>query len=110
MKDRLRKFIDKVRGRVPGWVNLKNLVFLVVILAFVIIVIWSESLSHFIGGRELRSTVTTSTPTILPGTPTPLPEEWLMSTDQTNGIILGAIIILLAIVAGTVVILMRDRD
>ena len=52
----------------------------------------------------------TAVPTILPDILTSLPEEWIRSAEQTNGVILGAIIIILAVVAGTVVILIRDRD
>ena len=110
MANELKKFINRIRGRIPGWLNLQNIVFLVVILAFIVIVIWSESLSQFFGDTEASNGITTGTPTILPGTPTPLPEEWLRSASQTNGIIFGAIIIIVAIVAGTAVILIRDRD
>jgi len=93
----------------PNWLNLRNLVFVVVILAFVVIVIWSDSLSEYFQARNSIEEVP-ATATTLPGTPTPLPEEWLTSAQQTNGIISGAIIILIAILAGTAAILIRDRE
>lgn len=102
-------FFHKIHKVKPKWLNLQNLIFVVVILAFVVIVVWSESLSVYFQARGDTPITVMLTPTTLAGTPTPLPEEWLSSPQQTNGIISGAIIILAAIVAGTAAILIRDR-
>ncbi len=110
MKKNLPEFIDRLRKKLPYWMNFQNLIFLIVILAFIIIVLWSESLSHFFEDEQSVNVVFTTTPTIMPGTPTPLPEEWIRSAKQTNGVILGAVIIILAVVTGTAVILIRDQD
>jgi len=110
MKNHFFKFLEHLRKKLPGWVNLQNLIFFIVILAFIIIVVWSESLSHFFEDEQSANVGLTAVPTILPGTPTPLSEEWITSAEQTNGVILGAIIIIFAVVAGTAVILIRDRD
>jgi len=110
MKNHFFKFLERLRKKLPGWVNFQNLTFFIVILAFIIIVVWSEPLSHFFEDEQSANVVSTVYPTILPGTPTPLPEEWITSAEQTNGVILGAIIIIFAVVAGTAVILIRDRD
>jgi hypothetical protein len=99
----------KIRNKLPSWVNLQNLVFTSVILAFIIIILWSEDISHFFESIRLSDVQTSTTPTILPGTPTPLPPEWLASAQQTNGIIVGAVIIVLLIIAGTLAIIVRDR-
>lgn len=110
MKKTFSEFIDRLRKKLPNWMNFQNLIFFIVILAFIIIVLWSESLSHFFEDEQSVNVVFTITPTILPGTPTPLPEEWIRSAEQTNGVILGAVIIILAVVAGTAAILIRDQD
>jgi len=110
MKDYIFKFVERLRKKLPGWMNFQNLIFFIVILAFIIIVIWSEPLSHFFEEKQSADMVITACPTILPGTPTPLSEEWVRSAEQTNGVILGAIIIIFAVVAGTAAILIRDRD
>lgn len=110
MKREMKKIIDRFRKNVPSWANLQNLVFFIVIFAFVVIVIWSESISYYISGAQPVDTAITITPEILPGTPTPLPEEWIRSAHQTNGIISGAVIIIITIIAGTTAILLRDRD
>ena len=110
MKKDLQEFIDRMHNKLPKWVNFQNLIFLIVILAFIIIVLWSEPLSNFFRDERSINVVFTATPTTLPGTPTALPEEWISSAEQTNGVILGAIIIILAVVSGTAVIFIRDRD
>lgn len=109
MKFDLDGFREKMRKRLPRSINLQNLIFLTVIIAFAIIVIWSEDISLFFENVRLQDVRVTSTPTVLPGTPTPLPAEWLSSAEQTNGIVFGALIILMAILAGAAAIIIRDR-
>lgn len=101
---------EKLRKKLPYWINFQNLLFLSVIIAFVIIVLWSERISLYFESVRMRGVSYTPTPTILPGTPTPLPAEWIASAEQTNGIIIGVIIIILTIIIGTGVILIRDRE
>lgn len=110
MKKRFLDFYRRIKEKKPAWLNLQNLVFMIVILAFLIIVIWSDSLSVYFQQRDTDSMDVFFTATTLPGTPTPLPEEWLSSAEQTNGVISGAIIIIIAIAAGTMAILIRDRE
>ena len=110
MKNNFFKFLERLRKKLPGWVNFQNLIFFIVILAFIIIVVWSEPLSRFFKDKQSADVAFTACPTILPGTPTPLSEEWIRSAEQTDGVILGAIIIIFAVVAGTTVILIRDKD
>ena len=109
MKNILQSIRTRLRRKLPRWINLQNLVFSSVIIAFFIIIIWSEDISHFFESIRLNDIQTTPTPSILPGTPTPLPAEWLASAQQTNGIIFGALIIILLIIAGTAGILIRDN-
>jgi hypothetical protein len=109
MKKNLQTIRENLRKKLPRWINLQNLVFIAVIVAFFIIVIWSEAISHYVEAFRLRDVQIIPTPTILPGTPTPLPAEWLASAEQTNGIVFGAVIILLLIIAGTIGIVLRDR-
>ena len=105
-KEDLRKTLKKL----PGWMNLQNFIFLSVIIAFTIIVIWSESISGLFTPLKPATTGITATPTTLFGTPTPLPAEWLASAEQTNGIMVGGIIILFTILVGTAGIILRDRS
>lgn len=110
MSKNTRELLKRFREKKPKWLNLQNFVFVVVILAFIVIVIWSESLSIYFQGSNEQPDIVAFTPTTLFGTPTPLPEEYLSSAQQTNGIVSGALIILIAILAGTAAILIRDRE
>jgi len=110
MKNMLQSIRTRLRRKLPRWINLQNLVFSSVIIAFFIIIIWSEDISHFFETIRLNDIQTTPTPSILPGTPTPLPAEWLASAQQTNGIIFGALIIILLIIAGTAGIIILDKS
>jgi len=110
MKFNLEEFRAIMRERLPHWINLQNIIFLTVIFAFIIIVIWSEDISLYFENIRFQDVRTTPTPTVLPGTPTPLPAEWLSSAEQTNGIVFGALIILVAILAGVGIIVIRDRQ
>ena len=106
--EKIREFYKKMRAFLPDWINFQNLIFLTVIIAFFIIVVWSESMSeHFRTIRAEKVGITT-TPTILPGTPTPLPAEWISSAEQTNGILIGALLIMFVILVGTVVMVLRE--
>jgi hypothetical protein len=109
MKITLQTIRKNLRKKLPRWINLQNLVFSSVIIAFIIIIIWSEDISHFVEAIRLNDVQATPIQSILPGTPTPLPDEWLASAQQTNGIIFGAVIIILLIIAGTVGIIIRDN-
>jgi hypothetical protein len=108
LKDRFLKIRRKLRKIFPDWVNFQNIIFIIVIIAFVIIVLWSESMSKHFETVRLTSIGATATPKVLPGTPTPLPPEWMTSPEQTNGILVGAIIILLTILIGTLVMVIRE--
>ncbi len=110
MKFNLEEFRAKLRKRLPRWINLQNIIFITVIFAFIVIVVWSEDISQFFESVRLEGVRLTATPTILPGTPTPLPAEWLSSAEQTNGIVFGAAIILVAILAGVAAIVLLDRN
>lgn len=108
IQERINDLRKRLRKRLPDWVNFQNLIFVTVITAFVIIVFWSESISEMFEAAPLEEIDVTLTPTILPGTPTPVPMELLTSPEQTNGILFGAIIILFTILVGTLVMVLRD--
>ncbi|MBP6086704.1 MAG: hypothetical protein KA449_00675 [Pelolinea sp.] len=109
MKFNIEGFKAEVRKQIPRWINRQNLIFLIVIAVFVVIILWSDDISHYFENIRIQEVQLTLTPTVLPGTPTPLPAEWLTSSEQTNGIVFGALIILILIIASTVIILIRDR-
>jgi hypothetical protein len=104
IEDKIREIRKRLRKILPAWVNFQNFIFVTVILAFLSIVIWSESWARDL---EVKGVVT-ATPTLLAGNPKPLSPELIASPEQTNGILLGAILILFVIVVGTLVMVVRD--
>jgi hypothetical protein len=90
--------------------NFQNLIFIGVLVIFAISVIWSESISHLFSGFNLQDKTLVPSPTTLFGTPTPLPADYLSSPNQTNGILLGVLVLSVIIIAGTIGILIRDRS
>lgn len=110
MKFDINEFRNKLRKRLPRWINLQNLIFFAVIIAFAIIVIWSESISMVFQDVKPIEQGITATPTTLFGTPTPLPAEWLASAEQTNGILIGGVIVFLTIILGAGAIYIRDKS
>jgi hypothetical protein len=90
--------------------NFQNLIFIGVLVIFAVSVIWSDSISRLFSGFNLQDKTLVPTPTTLFGTPTPLPAEYLTSSDQTNGILLGVMILGIIIIAGTIGILIRDKS
>ena len=109
MKKDPKKYFEGIRGKLPKWISIQNLVFILVFLAFIFIIVWSEPLSHFFTGNQPTEIAPLTTASSLLGTPTPLPQELLRSGEQTNGVLMGAIIIIVAIVTGSIAILVRDR-
>ena len=109
MKNSFSEYIESIRKKLPGYINLQNIIFFSVIAAFIVIVIWSDAISAFFTPVEPVRAGITLTPTTLFGTPTPLPAEWLVSAEQTDGILVGGIIILTTILVGTSAIIFRNR-
>ena len=89
--------------------NFQNLAFLIVIAIFVISVVWSEPISHLFSGINLQDTMVKATATTLPGTPTPLPLKYYSTPDQTNGILLGVIVLAVIILGGTLGVIILDK-
>jgi hypothetical protein len=108
LQDKFLAIRKRLRKVLPDWINFQNLIFITVILAFMVIVFWSESMSKHFAAARLAKVGATITPSVLPGTPTPLPAELISSAEQTNGILVGAIIILLAILVGTLAMVLRE--
>jgi hypothetical protein len=100
---------NKTENKFKKWMNLQNLVFIVVIAIFLVTIVWSGPISHLFSGISLQDVKATVTPTQVPGEPTPLPAEYYATSNQTNGIIVGAVVIVTIVIAGTIGILVRDK-
>jgi len=101
---------NKNRRGIKSLFHFQNLAFVIVIAIFVISVVWSEPISHLFSGIKLEDTQIISTATTLPGTPTPLPIEFYSTPDQTSGILLGVMVLVVIILAGTTGIILRNKS
>jgi len=91
--------------------NIQNITFIIVVVIFVVIVFWSEPISQLFTHIEIQDQINvTPSPTLLPGTPTPLPLQYLTSADQTSGILLGVLVLAVIIIAGTLAVIYRHRS
>ncbi|HWQ46952.1 MAG TPA: hypothetical protein VN376_08800 [Longilinea sp.] len=100
------KLSERISQKRPKWFNLQTILMSGVILFFLIVILWSEPIAHlfFPPAPTLPISVTL---TVLPGTPTAIPDELIASSDQTNSIILGSVVLVLIIVGGVIGALIR---
>jgi hypothetical protein len=94
--------------RWPGWLNRQTLILLLLAAIFLGALTLSEPLPR--PNRLILNETAAVDKTqvkIDEDTPEALPEEWLENVDQTDGIILGGIILVLIIVIGTFSVIRR---
>lgn len=118
-------FFDRLRSifsNLPDWVDHKSMGLVLLVLIMLVAMSWSEPLPgqknnaakmalmqvsatlrvQPTGTPEPRPSVEVppdATPTPIP--PTPIPEEWATNRDMGTGIVLGAVMLVLIIVGGT---------
>lgn len=99
----LKRFWEKIKSiKRPAWLSWQFVLVIAVILFFIGVMIWSEPLGKLLVTATKTPSSATLTPTVKPGTPTPIPDELKESPSQTNGIILGSVILVLIIIIGAV--------
>ncbi len=105
-----KKIKSEKSSRIRPERNLQNFIFILVVVIFAVSVIWSEPISHLFTGLNITDKVAiTPSATTLPGTPTPLPAEYLSEPNQTSGILLGVVLLSVIIIAGTLGVIFRSR-
>lgn len=83
----------------PRWLTLQTVLMGCVLLFFLVVIMWSEPIAHLFFPPAPTLSIM-RTPTVLPGTPTAIPLELVASSDQTNSIIMGSVVLVLIIVGG----------
>jgi hypothetical protein len=108
----IKVFWEKLKTRLkkPGWLTWQSFLVIAVVVFFVVVMIWSEPLGKLFAPATKTPSTIRFTPTVKPGTPTPIPAELLESATQTNGIILGSVILVLIIVIGAVSRMLIHRN
>jgi len=110
MKNKRPSSPDGIRSGLVQWFQARNILFVIIIAVFVAILLWSEPISGLLFSQANPKAVATAPQEFLAVTPTPLTEELLSKPDQTTGIILGAVAVVLVILTGVAVFILRARD
>lgn len=108
--NRLRKIISKL----PGWVDEKSMGLVLLVLIMLVAMSWSEPLpGQRSTAAKLSMAQVSATPSVQPTVdvspdasptpilPTPIPEEWRTNREMGTGIVMGAVVLVLIIVGGT---------
>lgn len=108
----IKRLWERIKSRLkkPTWITWQSFLVILVIVVFIVVMIWSEPLSKLLTAPTKTLSPLRYTPTVKPGTPTPIPVELQESPSQTNGIILGGVILVLIIVIGAVSRMLMHRN
>ncbi len=118
-------FFNRLRNmlsRLPGWVDEKSMGLVLLVLIMLVAMSWSEPLpGQQRGAGKMSLAQVSATPRVQPTDtpapqpsievppdasptpipPTPIPEEWLTNREMGTGIVMGAVVLVLIIVGGT---------
>lgn len=88
---------------VPAWLDLRIIAIVVLLAIFGLSMYYSEPLQGIQKTATATALTTPAPPGGTPGVkiPTPLPAEWVNNYKMANGIILGAVILVLIVIGGT---------
>lgn len=92
-------------AHLPEWLNLKVVAFIILLGLFMIGMSWSRpqaSASRDVAGVAWLAP--TARPPAASGagpSPTPVPAEWAANREMSSGIVLGAVVLVLIIIGGT---------
>ncbi|MDZ4159880.1 MAG: hypothetical protein U1B80_08825 [Anaerolineaceae bacterium] len=98
------KHIERLTKRIPLWLSVPLVALLVVVLIFTTLIAWRVPLQRvnqaaLPGGEAVLETTATSEAGEVDATPIPI--EWENNIEQTNGIIMGAVLLVMIVVGGT---------
>ncbi|MCC6148249.1 MAG: hypothetical protein IT308_11870 [Anaerolineaceae bacterium] len=82
----------------PAWLDRRSLILLIIAAIFLLTLAWSEPLPK---PSQPGKRAASLTPSINAQETSDMPEEWKDNAEQTNGILLGGIILVSIIVIGS---------
>jgi hypothetical protein len=108
IKESWQRFVQKLRTFT--WLNVRSVLFLVVAVLFLFLLFWGEPITHFLSDTENQSVQTVLTPSSISGTHIVIPPEVISINNQINLDVIGAIILFLVIVTGTLTTILSKRN
>lgn len=91
--------------RLPDWMDRRTLVLLIIATIFLMTLVFSEPLQQPLSRYGGVATATLITPGA--ESTSSMPPEWEENSEQTNGILLGGVILVLIIVVGSYSVMRR---
>ncbi|NPV75588.1 MAG: hypothetical protein HPY59_04355 [Anaerolineae bacterium] len=89
----------------PEWLDRRTLILLIIATIFLMTLTWSEPLQQPNQPESSLAAGATLSPS--PENTSSLPPEWEHNSEQTNGILLGGVILVLIIVIGSYSVMRR---
>lgn len=105
-------FYSRLRRKLAGIEPLWMLLLAVTILFLVLMVASSRPPQQFTGDAVAQAgpTATPQPAETTVFSNTPIPQEYLANATQTNGIVLGSVILILIVVIGTLGVMLRENQ
>ena len=100
---------NSIKGsmQLPDWLDWKIMVIVIIVLAGVVWLTTREPSVEQEVETQIMIDATSGLP-IMAATPTPIPPELLANREQTIGIVLGGVVLVLIIVVGTTSVITRN--
>jgi hypothetical protein len=103
------KRIERFRERIFARIHPAVIAMSIVILSLMSMLAWSPA-SPTAGQAETPIPAVTETSELTISQPTPIPQEWVDNIEQTNGIIVGAVILAIIIIGGTLHTISQNKE
>lgn len=108
IKESFRLFIQKLKTF--KWLNVRVTLFVVVAVLFLFLLVWGEPITHFLSDTENQSIQAVLTPSSISGSQVEIPPEVISINRQINLDVIGAIILVLVIIVGTLTNILYKRN
>lgn len=103
-----QRFLQKLKTF--RWLNVRFILFLLVAVLFLFLLFWGEPITHFLSDTENQSVQAVLTPSSISGTQVEIPPEVILINRQINLDVIGAVILVLVIVIGTLTNILYKRN
>ena len=108
IKESWQLFLQKLKTF--RWLNVRFVLFLIVAVLFLFLLFWGEPITHFLSDTENQSVQTVLTPSSISGIQVEIPPEVISINRQINLDVIGAVILVLVIVIGTLTNILYKRN
>ncbi len=102
IKEIIQNILDRPK---PAWLNQQMVLIILVLLVLFTTLAWSKPITHNLfpdnSLQSLQITPTVGSRTPPTPSPSPLPQEWIQNSENTNDIVLVGVLLVLIVIGGT---------